>query len=164
MSSCVNARGITPAGDICKYVDVSGIGHICWVAPLAEYPPGWIPPGWVPPQLSTPPWLSTPPAEYPPLGWVPPRLSTPPRCGQTENITFSILRMRAVNDEFTVWVQRYNNQYMAWGFPVSQNVKCTEVKKSSFLKQLLLYDIWMNWTKIRLECRKSCSVCKQWQK
>ena len=65
---------------------------------LAHPPPRWLtPPSWL--DWSPPGWTDPPPSwTDPPAGLTPPRLDwpPPPRCGQTENITFPILRMRAV--------------------------------------------------------------------
>ena len=79
-------------------------------------PPTRVPPQPGPPPARVPPRQGTPPARVPPLagpGRVPPPgcpmafwemlqsimgygYPSPPKCGQTENITFPILRMRAV--------------------------------------------------------------------
>ena len=66
--------------------------------PLAGYPPGRVPPSRVSPGWT---WPGTPLGVCPMEFWV--MLQSimgygypPPKCGQTENITFPILRMRAV--------------------------------------------------------------------
>ena len=85
--------------------------------PLAGYPPaGYLLPGWT--------WQGTPPLAGPsrvpspwclPHGilgnvakhygiWVP-----PPRCQQTENITFPILRMRAVTKRMNAQLRKTSN-------------------------------------------------------
>ena len=67
------------------------------VPPRPGYPPARIPPlGRVPPGWT---WQGTPPLPHGILGNVAKHYGIqvpPPKCGQTENITFPILRMRAV--------------------------------------------------------------------
>ena len=126
-SSCVNARGIPPAR-----------GRKMLTPPWLDLtPPGWTDPppagpdpprlDWPPlagpdppPTWTWPPWLDwppprldlTPPAGPDPPGWTdpPPQLDlTPPsRCEQSENITFPILRMRAIIS-VKQWIINYFN-------------------------------------------------------
>ena len=98
--------GYPPPGRVPPHPDLAG-GYPTWVSPTG-YPPSRVPPSRVPL------WAGYPPAGYPPwldLAGYPPRclphgilgnvakhygIWVPPRCWQTENITFPILRMRAV--------------------------------------------------------------------
>ena len=122
-SSCVNARGI-PA---CKRAqDADPTPRLDWpdppldsdLTPLAglrpDPPPAGLRPDppWLDSDLTPPPpaglrptppsWTDPPPPRWtqtwPPPGWTQAWTPPPPhKCGQTENITFPILRMRAVN-------------------------------------------------------------------
>ena len=114
------------------------VGWLTWLPPGWTWPPAprrldLTPPGWTwpppladwpdPPAGPDPPLLAGPdpppagPDPPPPTGWTWP---PPPKCGQTENITFPILRMRAVNIQIEVGVATLNRFKITRHFLVYQ--------------------------------------------
>ena len=105
------------------------------------------PPARVPPHQGTPPTRVPTPcldlAGYPPLAapWHSGKcckalwdMGTPPRCGQTENITFPILRMRAVINKYTFIISK--------SFQISTGMPYLQQEVFKLLKQMRHGTCW----------------------